>query len=128
MKNFIFIYILSFIFFSLSMTSCTTYRGVLRALPPSMTKQNIIELSQSNVSEEIIIGKINSTYSVFYLSVNDIIELSKKGVSNKIIEYMRETEILARERAFAASEIRHLENQQRTYWRSNWYYHHSMCR
>ena len=115
-------YLYLFIIILGCVAGCTTYRGVLVALPPAMTKNDIIDLSKAGVTDEIIIGKINSTYTVFYLSVEDILKLKNEGVSNKVIEYMRETEMHAREKASVAAERRRIEEQYRPYWW--WETHH----
>jgi hypothetical protein len=94
---------------------CGTYRGVLRALPPAMTKEDVVALAGSGTSEDVIIQKINSTYTVFYLSVDDIVQLKSQGISTRVIDFMRETEIRAREMAAASAERRRCEEDYRSY-------------
>jgi hypothetical protein len=99
----------------LNSCGCGTYRGVLRALPPAMTKDDVVALSGSGTSEDVIIQKINATYTVFYLSVDDIVQLKNQGVSTKVIDFMRETEIRAREMAASSAERRRCEEDYRAY-------------
>lgn len=64
-----------------------------RALPVPITKENIIELSKSGVSDDVIISQIRATQSTFILSNEEIIELKQAGVSDKVIDFMIQTGI-----------------------------------
>jgi hypothetical protein len=86
------------------------------ALPPSLTRQDVITLVKAGASDEAVISRIESTRTVFVLSVDDIVSLKEQGVSSAVIEYMRGTEMRERERAAAAQERRRWQNASRTYW------------
>ena len=112
-------FILIFILYTLS--ACTTQRGILIALPPPLPLEEVIALSASGASDNMIISRIESTQTVYYLSVEDILMLKKEGINNTVIEYMRATEIRERERISAAAERRRLDNQYR---QSLWHYNY----
>jgi outer membrane lipoprotein SlyB len=48
-------------------------------------------MSKNGLSDNVIIGQIQSTHSVFHLSSEQIIELKNAGVSEAVIEYMIQT-------------------------------------
>lgn len=73
-------------------TSCLAEQ-IPRALPVPMTKEDIIELSKSGVSDEVIISQIKATQSTFILSNEEIISLKQAGVSDKVIDFMVQTGI-----------------------------------
>jgi hypothetical protein len=52
---------------------------------------DIKKMYKAGLSDDAIIGQINDTRSVFYLSSADIVDLKKTGVSQKVIQYMIET-------------------------------------
>ncbi|MES2199443.1 MAG: glycine zipper domain-containing protein [Chlamydiota bacterium] len=52
---------------------------------------DIEALSKNGIQDDIIIGQIQNTKSVFYLTSEQIIELKQAGVSQRIIEYMIQT-------------------------------------
>lgn len=64
-----------------------------RALPAPTTIDDIIQLSQSGVSDEIIISQIKATQTIFYLSKEQIIELKQAGVSDVVIDFMINTSL-----------------------------------
>jgi hypothetical protein len=53
-----------------------------------LTKQDIINLKKSGLSDEQIIAQIKSTNSHFSLSAQEIIELKNEGVSQSVIDAM----------------------------------------
>ena len=57
-------------------------------LPPPMTVQDVIQLSQAKVGDDVIIGQIRATESTFQLSTKDIVALKDAGVSDKVIGAM----------------------------------------
>ncbi len=58
------------------------------SVAPLMTVQDVISLASAGVSDDVIIGQIKATQTVFELGTNDIIELKKAGVSGRVITAM----------------------------------------
>lgn len=56
-----------------------------------LTIYDVEALSKNGISDDVIIGQIQNTGSVFYLTTDQIIELKQAGVSEKVIEYMVQT-------------------------------------
>jgi hypothetical protein len=54
----------------------------------TMTKQDVITLSQAKVSDEVIINQMKASHAEFQLSTQDIIDLVNAGVSDKVIDAM----------------------------------------
>lgn len=52
---------------------------------------DIESMSKNGLSNEVIIGQIQNTHSVFYLTSDQIIELKNAGVSETVITYMMQT-------------------------------------
>jgi len=52
---------------------------------------DVKEMSKNGLSDNVIIGQIQSTKSVYYLSTNEIIDLKNAGVSQRVIDYMIQT-------------------------------------
>jgi outer membrane lipoprotein SlyB len=48
-------------------------------------------MSQSGISDDVIIAQINATHSHFKLSSEEIIQLKNEGVNEKVIQYMIST-------------------------------------
>ena len=48
-------------------------------------------MSQSGISNAVIIAQINATHSHFHLSSEEIIQLKNEGVDEKVIQYMIST-------------------------------------
>ena len=57
-------------------------------LPPPMTIDDVIALAQDSVGDEVILNQIKATQSSFRLTNNDIRDLKKNGVSEKVINAM----------------------------------------
>jgi len=66
-------------------------RLTVEADTPALTKEDVIALSREDVDEDQIIDQIRATHSYFELSNDDIIELNKAGVSEKVISAMIKT-------------------------------------
>lgn len=62
-----------------------------RALPVPISKEQIIEMSKSGVSDDVIISQIKATQSTFMLSSEEIIFLKQAGVSDNVINFMVQT-------------------------------------
>jgi hypothetical protein len=57
----------------------------------AMTVKDVIELSHSDVGDEVIVNQIEASRVVFKLTVDDILDLKKAGVSDRVITYMINT-------------------------------------
>ncbi len=60
-------------------------------MPPPMSMNDIIALSQDSVSDDVIISQMNATDSYFRLTTDDIVALRKAGVTDKVINAMIKT-------------------------------------
>ena len=60
-------------------------------VPPPMTIDDVIALAQDSVGDEVILNKIKATHSYFQLTNNDIRDLKKSGVSERVINAMIKT-------------------------------------
>ena len=56
-----------------------------------MTKADVIALSNAGVSDDVIIDEIKATGSFFQLSTQDIVDLAKANVTDKVIQVMVNT-------------------------------------
>ena len=59
--------------------------------PPPPTITEIKSMSRSGVSDDVIIGQINSSRAVYNLDANAILDLNNAGVSQHVISYMINT-------------------------------------
>ena len=53
-----------------------------------MTKEDVIALSKAKVADDLIISQMKASRSYFQLSAQDIIDLVKAGVSDKVVGTM----------------------------------------
>ncbi len=60
-------------------------------MPPPMTINDVIALSQDSVSADVIISQMKATDSYFRLATDDIVALRKAGVNDKVINAMIQT-------------------------------------
>jgi hypothetical protein len=60
-------------------------------MPPPMTVNDVIALSQDSVSDDVIMSQMKATDSYFRLSTDDIVALRKAGVSDNVINAMIKT-------------------------------------
>lgn len=56
-----------------------------------LSVDDIKAMAKNGLSDNVIIGQIQSTHSVFHLTTNEIIDLKDSGVSQKVIDYMIQT-------------------------------------
>lgn len=56
-----------------------------------LTLSDIEKMTQLGISDDKIIGTIESTNSVYYLTPKDIEDLKKAGVSDRVIDFMIKT-------------------------------------
>jgi len=59
------------------------------AANPPMSKQDVIYMAQSHMSDDLIIGQIDRSNSAFQLSPQDVVFLRGQGVSERVIGYMQ---------------------------------------
>lgn len=52
---------------------------------------DVKEMSKNGLSDNVIIGQIQATNSVFELTPSEIIDLKNEGVSQRVIDYMIQT-------------------------------------
>lgn len=55
---------------------------------PNLTLEEIVRLSQAGEPAESIIVKIRDTYSSYALTPEQIVELNRKGVSMRVLDYI----------------------------------------
>ena len=53
-----------------------------------LTIDDIKEMSRNGLSDNVIIGQIHATHSVFHLTTEEIIDLKNSGVSQRVIDHM----------------------------------------
>ena len=58
---------------------------------PSLTVEEVKQLSKNGVPDNTIINRIRDTHSVFHLTREQTIDLANAGVSQRVIDYMVET-------------------------------------
>lgn len=112
-----------------------------RALPVPITKEDIIELSKSGVSDNVIINQIKATQSTFLLSNEEIIALKQSGVSDNVINFMVQTGIEIPRAIMVEPPVRiryyyHYDPWydywwgdpwcDHWYWRHRWHHHHGV--
>lgn len=75
--------------YSLELHSPHTLKKIGRG--DHLSIDDVKKMSKAGLSDSVIIGQIQSTNSVFYLSTADIIYLKNSGVSQRVIDYMIQT-------------------------------------
>jgi len=73
-----------------SLWGCAAHRGSVGLVerPRALTKEDVVNMATSDIGDEVIIAQIDATGSRFDLSVSDVTELKKAGVSEYVIEVM----------------------------------------
>ena len=66
-----------------------TYAHVDQGQP--LTVADVRALAKAGITEDVIIGQIANSHTVFHLSSNDIIDLRDSGVTDKVVNYMINT-------------------------------------
>jgi hypothetical protein len=66
---------------------------------------DIVQMSQAHVADDLIIGQIRATGSVFYLSSSDTIYLTQQGVSNCVVQEMLATPNRVPRRYYTATPV-----------------------
>jgi hypothetical protein len=77
-----------------SLLLLTALFGCATTRPPAPTLEQIIAMHQSGESADKVIARVReSGYVVYRLSNQDIVKLSQAGVPDKVIDYLRQTEM-----------------------------------
>ena len=84
-------------------------------MPPPLSINDVIALSQDSVSDEVIISQMEATNSYFRLTTDDILALRKAGVSDKVINAMIKTSQNPPKKKVARQYIYY------PYWGYSWY-------
>ena len=63
--------------------------------PAPVTVPQIVEMSKANVPSADIIAKIKASGTIYRLKTEQIVLLSKEGVSSEVLDYMQQTYIHA---------------------------------
>jgi len=80
--------------------------------PQPLTQADIMSMVKAGMTEEEIIRRIDATRTVFRLSSDDVINLRKEGVSDRVVNYMLDTYT----RYIAA------EQRRQDYYDDDWHY------
>jgi len=95
----------------------------LPAPEPKLTAEDLVRLSREGMPPEKIIERFRTTHSRLGIPRSEIMELGKRGVDRKVLDYLAETEERARQTDVAESLARRdaeqaqLEEQRRElYW------------
>ena len=67
-----------------------TYERVDQGTPLGIT--DVKALAKAGVSEDVIINQIHNSRTIFHLSAADIIDLRDSGVTDKVVNYMIDTQ------------------------------------
>jgi hypothetical protein len=79
---------------------------------PNLSLDEIVRLSKAGTSPELIIEKIKATHSQYDLTPSQSVDLSKQGVSAKVLDYMHSSHEQAVRDGFA-DEINKREKTKR---------------
>jgi len=76
-----------------SLWGCAAHRSSASLVerPRTLTKEDVVNMATSDIGDAVIIAQIDATGARFDLSVSDVTELKKAGVSENVIEYMIST-------------------------------------
>ena len=80
--------------------------------PAPLTQADVMSMVKAGLTDEEIIRRIDATRTVYRLSSDDVINLRKEGVSDRVVNYMLDT--YAR---YVAAEQR-----RQDYYDSDWHY------
>src|SRR5262249_61664635 len=59
--------------------------------PPPLSLEDVVNLSRNGTDDEIIIGQIYNSGSVYRLTADQILWLQNNGVRNRVIQAMQQT-------------------------------------
>src|SRR5437868_58293 len=63
-------------------------KGAQPAKSAALTVEEVVKLSQSGFSEELIITKIKKNGKAFDLSADELLDIKKAGVSDNVIRFL----------------------------------------
>ncbi len=92
-------------------------------MPPPMTVDDVIAMAQDSVSDDIIITQMKATHTYFRLRSNDIRDLKKAGVSDKVISAMIKSADEARTAATTATANSASQYGYPYYWYPDYYWY-----
>jgi len=125
-----------------------TPEELAKLLPPAVatvTLEEIVAHSKQGLSAETIIAKIKESDSRYELSSSQILDLSKQGVEVKVLDYIQQSNELAKQNAIAAemnrrqqenAEVKQALSRERLrrhryydpFWGPSFYYRHRFPR
>ena len=74
------------------------------ALPAqAVTLRDLVDLSKSGLSDEILIALVEAERSVFHLDAADVRELKRQGISDRLLLHLLQTPAIREEAARAAA-------------------------
>lgn len=76
---------------ALPLISAGCYWGRAYPHPHPLSKEDVIRLAEEGVSDDVIISQISATHAKYFLSVDDILTLRKRKVSERVIDHMIRT-------------------------------------
>jgi hypothetical protein len=59
--------------------------------PPPLTQSDVMSMVKAGLTDEDIIRRIDASGTVFRLSADDVVNLRKEGVSDRVVTYMLDT-------------------------------------
>ena len=75
---------------------------LLAALPAqAVTLRDLVDLSKSGLSDEILIALVEAERSVFHLNAADVQELKRQGISDRLLLHLLQTPAIREEAARA---------------------------
>jgi hypothetical protein len=60
-------------------------------MPPPMTVDDVIAMTKDSVGDDVILAQMKATHTYYRLTSNDIRDLKKNGVSDRVISAMIKT-------------------------------------
>ncbi|PHV09972.1 hypothetical protein [Chitinimonas sp. BJB300] len=90
--------------------------GACATLPPPVSVDEALKLSQEGNSPDAIIEMMRASRSSYSLSASDILRLSKSGLPEPVLDYMQKTQIEA-----IRQEERLRQWSERGRWGWDWY-------
>jgi hypothetical protein len=65
----------------------------LEPLPAPLTRSEVIMLAKTGASAQVIIGELERTRTVLWLSGSDIVQLHEAGVPREVLDYLQRVQI-----------------------------------
>ena len=86
--------------------------------PPPLTQEEIISMAKAGKPDEEIIQEIKKRRTFYRLSTKDILYLHQNGVSDRVIDFMHETEL----DAIRDEQRRYDSTYYWLHYEDHWYY------